>query len=163
MAKKMEQDYLRSIIFGVEDALVSTTGVVVGISAGSSDRSFVILAGIVLVAVEAVSMSAGQYLSEETVHEMTSRKRKDSVFVSALLMFLSYGLAGSLPVLPFFFLDTRNSAILSVLLAFVGLYVLGYLKGKYLGVPSKRSGMKMVIVGGAATLLGVIVGYFLKV
>ena len=51
-------------MFGCEDGLVSTTGALVGIAVGSDDGRVLAMSGLVLVAVEAVSMGAGQLLSE---------------------------------------------------------------------------------------------------
>ena len=70
MILKINPDYLRSIVFGFQDALVSTTGIVVGISAGIDNKQFIILSALVTISVEALSMGAGQYLSEKTVHEL---------------------------------------------------------------------------------------------
>ncbi len=52
----IHEDYLRSVLFGLQDGLVSTTGVVVGISTGVSQKEIVILAAFVAVTVEATSM-----------------------------------------------------------------------------------------------------------
>ena len=61
---------IRELVFGLEDSLVSTLGVVVGIGAGTDDPGVVILSGIVLVVVEALSMSAGSFLSSKSHREM---------------------------------------------------------------------------------------------
>lgn len=157
----LHPDYIRSILFGVEDALVSTTGVVVGVSVGSAQRQIVILASLVTIAVEALSMGAGQYLSERTVHQMKGKRHTDNLLVGAGLMFASYALAGCLPVLPLFFVSYPLSPILSVILAFIGLFTLGFIKGKVTGKPF-RSGMEILIIGGLATFIGIVVGAFLK-
>lgn len=65
---QVHEDYLRSALFGLQDGLVSTTGVVVGISTGIDDKSVILLAAFVAVTVEASSMAAGQYSSEKAVH-----------------------------------------------------------------------------------------------
>ncbi len=69
MKLDLHEDYVRSLMFGLQDGLVSTTGVVVGISSGVSDKSIIILASLVAVTVEATSMAAGQYSSEKAVHQ----------------------------------------------------------------------------------------------
>lgn len=60
----------REITFGLEDSLVSTLGAVTGIAAGTSSNSTVLLAGIVYVAVESLSMIAGSYLSSKAQREI---------------------------------------------------------------------------------------------
>jgi VIT1/CCC1 family predicted Fe2+/Mn2+ transporter len=63
-------EQIRSIIFGLGDSLVSTTGAVTGIAAGSRDQGIVILSGLVVICVESISMSAGEYLSSKSEQEV---------------------------------------------------------------------------------------------
>ena len=53
--KRIDSDYVRSSFFGIEDSLVSTTGLIAGVAVGSQNAKYVILAGLVGIAVEAVS------------------------------------------------------------------------------------------------------------
>lgn len=160
----INMDYARSVIFGFEDALVSTTGVVVGISVGTSQQEMIVLAGLVTIAVEALSMAAGQYLSERTVHEMDiNHTHKDSLYVGAGLMFLAYALGGLIPLLPILLFPFKYATTASVIFAFLGLFTLGYVKGLIVGVPRFRSAFEVLIVGGLATIIGLIVGLVLKI
>jgi predicted membrane protein (TIGR00267 family) len=68
---------MRELVFGLEDSLVSTTGAVAGIAAGTADAKIVILSGVVLVVVEALSMTAGSYLSNKSHREMLEKKIRD--------------------------------------------------------------------------------------
>jgi len=70
---------VREVVFGLEDSLVSTLGTVSGIAVGSGEPYIVILSGVVLVFVEALSMSAGSYLSSKsTVQLYSERARQDT-------------------------------------------------------------------------------------
>ncbi|MBI1908431.1 VIT1/CCC1 transporter family protein [Candidatus Uhrbacteria bacterium] len=70
---------IREIVFGLEDSLVSTVGTVTGVAVGSGDRFVVILSGVVLVVVEAISMAAGSYLSSKSAREVSEeRERQDN-------------------------------------------------------------------------------------
>ncbi|MBT4856633.1 hypothetical protein HON52_00395 [Candidatus Uhrbacteria bacterium] len=68
--------FMREIVFGLEDSLVSTLGAVTGIAVGTGNRYVVILSGLVLIAVEALSMSAGSYLSSKSAREVFDRRLK---------------------------------------------------------------------------------------
>lgn len=68
---------IRELIFGLEDGIVSTGGAVIGIAAGTGDRKVVILSGIVIIIVEALSMAAGTYLSSKSKRQMLERRIKD--------------------------------------------------------------------------------------
>ncbi len=73
---------VREVVFGLEDSLVSTLGTVSGIAVGSGETYIVVLAGVILVFVEAISMSAGSYLSSKSVTELyEERIRQDAVRV----------------------------------------------------------------------------------
>lgn len=160
--KKIQDEYLRSSLFGFEDALVSTTGMVVGISIGTTNLKFILLAAFVTIAVEAVSMGAGEFLSDEAVHELDRKKTRDNTLISAFAMFLSYIIGGLIPVIPIIFLSHIQGIIGSIVLAFVGLFVLGFVKGQIVKVNKVRSAMEMLIIGGVACAIGIIVGFILK-
>ncbi len=73
---------VREVVFGLEDSLVSTLGAVSGVAVGSGEPYIVILTGVVLVCVEAVSMAAGSYLSSKTTVQMyEERARQDATRV----------------------------------------------------------------------------------
>lgn len=85
MAIEIHPDYLhhsqprqaasiREIVFGLEDGMVSTLGAITGIAAGTGDHFLVILSGLVIVAVESISMAAGSYLSSKSEKEIDERK-----------------------------------------------------------------------------------------
>lgn len=160
----LNEDYLRSALFGIQDGLVSTTGVVIGISAGVDDRQVVLLAGLVAVSVEASSMAAGQYSSEKAVHQLdTSGRHTDSLLIGALLMFAGYFIAGLIPIAPLLFASQAQARPLSLALAFAALLVVGLVKGRLVQVPPLRSGIELALIGVAATLVGITAGLLLRV
>jgi len=164
MLKEIHEDYLRSIIFGFQDALVSTTGVIAGVAAGTSVKEIVILAGIVTITVEALSMGAGQYMSEKAVHQLDKTgKHTDNLYMVGGLMFTSYFLGGLVPLVPIFLFSLPLSSFISVGAALIGLFVLGYLKAKIVKENPLKSALEILVLGGIATAVGLIVGKLLKV
>lgn len=162
--KNINREYLRSVIFGVEDSLVSTTGLIAGLSIGAENKKVVLLGGIVAIAVESISMGAGEYLSDSAIKELDKLKRHwENPLTSGLLMFISYLSAGMVPLVPIIFLSYPASLWSSIILALSGLFMLGFLKGRVLKTSSLRGGLKILIVGGLATLLGVLVGSLFKI
>lgn len=161
---KINKEYLRSVVFGVEDSLVSTTGLIAGLSIGAENKKIVLLGGLVAITVEAISMGAGEYLSDDAVEELDKLKRhRESPLTSGFLMFISYLSAGFLPLAPIIFLAYPGSLWYSVAFALSGLFMLGYVKGRLLHTNPYRGGIKILVVGGLATLLGVIVGQVFKI
>lgn len=164
--KNIHEDYLRSIIFGFQDALVSTSGVIAGVSAGTNDKHLVILASLVTITVESLSMGVGQYMSEKSVHQMDkSGKHTDNLYLGASFMGLSYLLGGSIPVLPILILELPTSSTIgiSIISALIGLFVLGYIKAKLVKVNPLKSALEIFVLGGLATAIGLIVGKLLRV
>ncbi|OGH47892.1 MAG: hypothetical protein A3A51_00105 [Candidatus Levybacteria bacterium RIFCSPLOWO2_01_FULL_39_10] len=160
----IHEDYLRSIIFGFQDSLVSTTGVIVGVAAGSNSKELVILAGIVAITVESLSMGAGQFMSEKTVHQMDKTGRHtDNLYIGGTLMALSYFLGGLVPLTPIILFNLPYSATLSIVFSLLGLFVLGYLKAHIVKVDPIKSAIEILILGGAATLIGLIVGNLFRI
>ena len=160
----LHEDYLRSGFFGIQDGLVSTTGVVVGISTGIEDKAIIILASLVAVSVEASSMAAGQYSSEKAVHQMDKTgKHTDSLILGAIIMFFGYFLGGMVPIIPTILIDQPQARIIAVIAALIGLFILGYLKGHLVKVKPLRSAIELLIIGAIATGVGLLVGHFFRV
>lgn len=156
--KKVSKEYLQSAIFGFNDALVSTTGVIVGVSTGTNDKSVVILAGVVTIMVEALSMGAGQYNSSKSARQLEKSEATKVPLISGGIMFVSYFLAGLIPLLPVLLFPIEYSRNIAIVAALIGLFVLGYLKGKIVKVSPMRSAIEILIIGGLATLVGIVVG-----
>lgn len=159
---RISGDYLRSAFFGIEDSLVSTTGLIAGIGAGTQDPKFIVLAGIVGISVEAVSMAAGEFLSEQTTNELKKGKAQDRPILGGVIMLFAYFVAGLLPIAPIILLPRSISVIVSVILALLGLFILGLGKGKITGRSPLRSGLEVLVVGGVACAIGIAVGVYMK-
>lgn len=71
---KLNNSVLREIVFGMEDGMVSTMGAVTGIAAASQSYFVVVLSGLVIIAVESISMAVGSYLSSKSEKEIDERK-----------------------------------------------------------------------------------------
>lgn len=152
--------YTRSFIFGVEDSLVSTTGLLAGIATAGVPTETIFLAGVVLIFVEAFSMAAGSFLSERSAEEYVSKDGLSMNYFIAggAIMFFSYFISGFVPLAPYLLLPTHTALPLSVLLGLSALFILGTASAKLFGVKMVRSGLRMLFIGGVATFLGVFVG-----
>ena len=160
----LHEDYFRSLMFGLQDGIVSTTGVVVGISAGISDKAIIVLAALVAVTVEASSMAAGQYSSEKSVHQLDKNgKHTDKLYIGALIMFFSYLVGGSFSIIPILVFDQPAAKTIAIISAFSGLFVIGYIKGHFVEHKPLRSAIELFIIGSIATTIGVVVGYLFRV
>lgn len=161
--KNIHEDYLRSLMFGLQDGIVSTTGVVVGISFGIEDKAVIVLAALVAVMVEATSMAAGQYSSEKAVHQMDkSGKHTDSLVAGAAIMFFAYLIGGAFSIIPTLIFNQPLGRYMAIASAFIGLLVIGYLKGKIVDHQPLRSAIELFAIGGIASAIGIIVGILMR-
>lgn len=152
--------YFRNFIFGVEDSLVSTVGLLSGIAIADVERSTIILSGVVLIFVEAISMAAGSFLSETSAQSYAAQSEQPlrSSITSGMIMFFSYFLAGFIPLAPYFFLTTPVAFPLSIAASLAALFVLGVVGAKLSRTNIVPNALRMLIGGGLAIAVGVIVG-----
>ncbi len=68
---------IREFIFGIQDALISTVGLLAGIQKASPDSKAVIIAGIAAAFTGALSMGTGSYLSSKAQKEIFEKELKD--------------------------------------------------------------------------------------
>lgn len=64
---------IREVVFGAEDGMVSTLGSITGIAVATNNHSTIIIAGLVIVSVESISMGVGAFLSTKSEREIDER------------------------------------------------------------------------------------------
>jgi predicted membrane protein (TIGR00267 family) len=84
--------------------------------------------------------------------------RPKRALTSALTIGGAYILGGSIPLAPYIFLPSAQTALLvSVVVTLVALFVFGAFKGHFTGTPPLRSGLQTLVIGGlvAAAAFGI--------
>lgn len=156
--------YLRNFIFGVEDSLVSTVGLLSGVAIAGVARETILLTGVVLIFVEAFSMAAGSFLSETFAEEFTTHRSAvgpRSLFAGSI-MFASYFVAGFIPLFPYVFVAGNSAFPLSIASSVAALFALGLASGALSKISILKSALRMAVVGSIAIAVGVTVGSFLS-
>ena len=163
-SKNLFAMYARNFIFGAEDSLVSTVGLLSGIAAADVPRATIALTGIILIFVEAFSMAAGSFLSEYSAEEYIKRTGVSVKYslVAGAIMFFTYFFIGFIPLLPYTIFDTNTAMIVSIVLALISLCVLGLTSAKIFKTNLWRSSLRMFLIGGLAVGVGVMVGRLVK-
>lgn len=157
MLKRLHPEYFKNLIFGIEDSVVSTVGVLFGLATAAMDKSTIFTTGLIVISVEAISMGIGSYLSEESTQEMDGQAHKDKPAIEGIIMFCSYYFAGFIPLMPYVFFDIVSAKYISVALALFALFLVGFIPNK-----KAKSGLKMAVLAGFAILIGFMVGKFLR-
>jgi len=161
--KRISPDYIHSGFFGVEDSLVSTTGALAGIAISATSKSAIIATALVIIAVESTSMAASEFISEETEEDIEKEKVPASPLISGLIIFVGYIVAGMIPLFPYLVLPHLQAIPVSIVSALIGLFFLGIYKGKVSHKSPTRSAIEVLVIGGIAATIGLVVGIIFKV
>jgi VIT1/CCC1 family predicted Fe2+/Mn2+ transporter len=161
----MTEIYVRNTIFGLSDSLVSTVGLLAGIDVSGTTRAVIILTGVVYAFVEAFSMAVGSFLSEQSTEEYATKSETFDrrPYTGAAIMFVSFVLASFIPIAPYFFLGPSAALWLSIGLSIAALFIVGLVMAKLSKINLLKHGLKMVLLGGSAIIIGVIVGKMVRV
>ena len=73
-------------------------------------------------------------------------------------MFFSYFLAGFIPLSPYLLFEVDQALVISIVASIISLFVLGVVSAKIFKIDKLKQALRMLIIGGGAVLIGVIVG-----
>ncbi len=139
---------------------MSTVGLLSGIALTGISIKAILLTGTVLIFVEAFSMAAGSFLSEHSAEEYSEQKEMPLglSLASGSIMFFSYFLSGFIPLFPYIIFSVTSAFWISILLSLVVLFGLGIFGARISRTGSIRGGFRMLLIGGMAIVIGVLVG-----
>ena len=111
-------------------------------------------------------MAAGNYLGAKSEIEYEETKGKDvdhegSPFKHGLITFISFNLAGLIPLIPFL-MKVGSPFVLSTIFVGLTLFLIGFLRTIYTKQNLIKSGAEMFTIGGLAAFVAFIVGYLVK-
>ena len=156
--------YIKDIIYGANDGIVTTFAVVAGsVGAGLSTKVILIL-GFASLLADGFSMGAGNYLgsrSEREVIQADGAVYRKSVITPAFLTFFSFIIAGSITLLPFVF-GNGDSFFLAIMTTGATLFIVGSSLGAMvLHRHWALWGFEMLLIGGTASTIAYGIGYLI--
>jgi VIT1/CCC1 family predicted Fe2+/Mn2+ transporter len=161
---------VRAGVFGIQDGIVSTFGLVMGVAGAQVSPETVLIAGIAGAFSGAVSMGAGEYVSVKVQRELIERRGNGeaggenvSPHRAAAANSGLFVLGAAFPLLPFILLVGLPAVVVSSILSITALFLTGALLTRLTGRSPVASGMRMLIIGGGAGVLGYLVGSLLGV
>jgi VIT1/CCC1 family predicted Fe2+/Mn2+ transporter len=157
--------YIRDIIFGANDGIVTTFAVIAGaMGAGLSDK-VVIIMGVANLLADGFAVGVGNYLgslSEREVAEESGRRVTKTTLVPPALAFTSFVLAGSLPLMPYL-LGVVDSFISAIITTGIALFVVGAFLGHLV---LRRHwlvlGLQMLLLGSTASVIAYGIGHLVE-
>lgn len=152
--------YLRNFVFGVEDSLVSTVGLLSGVAIAGMAREDIFVTGLILIFVEAISMAAGSFLSESSAEEYETRREAPTArsYLSSAIMFVSYFISGFIPLAPYLVFEGAAAFFLSIGVSLAALVVLGAVSARFSRTRVVPIAARMALIGGLAIGAGLLVG-----
>jgi VIT1/CCC1 family predicted Fe2+/Mn2+ transporter len=162
---------IRAGVFGVQDGIVSTFGLTMGVAGsvagGQIGPEAILVAGVAGLVSGALSMGAGEYVSVRTQREVlaTHGARADGDNVNPMKAALAnsglFVLGGLVPLLPFILMAGFAAIVASSVVSILALFTAGALLTRLTQQSPWRSGLRMLLIGGGAGILGYGVGTLL--
>jgi len=155
---------IRAGVFGVQDGIVSTFGLIMGVAGAQISAEAVVIAGIAGVVSGALSMGAGEYVSVRTQRELLEAGEEVADYENVdpfRAAFANAGLfiaGGLVPLTPFLLTAGRTAVIASTLVSALVLYATGAVLTRLTRRSPWRSGLRMLVIGGGSGLLAFLVG-----
>ena len=156
---------LRDAVFSANDGIITTFAVVAGSTGASLSSKVIIVLGFANLLADGISMGSGNYLGIKS--EMEYQKVKDktfklehSPFRHGVVTFISFVLAGFLPLTPYVF-GLKTTFSLSVVTVALSLFLVGSVRSFFTKKSWFIGGTEMLLVGGIAALVAYFVGFFL--
>lgn len=156
--------YFRNFVFGVEDSLVSTVGLLSGIAIAGMDSKSILITGVTLIFVEAFSMAVGSFTSEYSAEDYIKHAEVSmrGPFLDGVVMFFSYFFSGFIPLFSYLIWPVGIALWFSIIFSLSALFLLGVIGAKISKLNIFRHGLRMLLIGGIAILVGVAAGQIIQ-
>ena len=160
------QHYIRDVVYGANDGVITTFAVVAGVTGGTLAPVTVLVLGVANLLADGLSMGVGNYLgirSDERVREAQRLPEQEAFPIRhGLATFLAFVAAGAVPLLPYVLSGlTTNLFATSTVLSLVVLFTVGAARARVGTGSWWANGVEMlglgVIVGGVAYYAGAVV------
>jgi VIT1/CCC1 family predicted Fe2+/Mn2+ transporter len=151
-ALQIARHYVREIIYGANDGIITTFAVVAGVSGGGLSIGVVLIIGAANLLADGLSMAVGNYLAirtHESVLEAQEMPEEEAFpFRHAVATFLAFALAGAVPLVPYMISDLHiDRFALSIVLTLAALFAVGASRASVANVRWWRAGVEMLALG----------------
>lgn len=167
--KKFDPQWLKALVYGANDGIVTTFAVVAGVTGASLSPRIVIILGIANLIADGFSMGIGDYLGELSEQRMLEKNGKRfasrGLWKTGIITFVAFVVAGSLPLLPYagaaWGMDFPVSMQFTVSAIATGaaMFIVGSLRTVLLGGRWWVNGLEMLGIGAIAAGVAYGLGY----
>ena len=155
------QHYVRDVVYGANDGVITTFAVVAGVTGGTLAPATVLVLGVANLLADGLSMGVGNYLgirSDERVREAQQLPEQEAFPVRhGLATFLAFVAAGAVPLVPYVFPGVAtNLFVASTGLSLAVLFLIGAARAKVGAGSWWANGLEMLFLG---VIVGVVAYY----
>ena len=144
--------YIRELVYGASDGLITTFAVVAGVAGGGLSASVVLICGVANLLADGLSMAVGNYLSirsyESVLEAQGLPEEEASPARHGLATFLAFVAAGAVPLVPYMLgAPPSDRFAWSVALTFALMFLVGALRSAIGTVRWWKGGAEMLALG----------------
>ena len=144
--------YVRELVYGANDGIITTFAVVAGVSGGGLPLRVVLIIGAANLLADGLSMGVGNYLAiraHESVLRTQQRPEEESSPIRhGLATFLAFGIAGALPLVPYMIPAVQaDRFMLSIVFTLAALFAVGASRALIATVRWWHAGLEMLVLG----------------
>lgn len=156
-ARALARHYIRDLVYGANDGLITTFAVVSGVEGGALSHLAVLVIGAANLAADGVSMGAGNLLAiraDERAREADGLPELEAYpWKHGLATLVAFIVAGALPLLPFVLPIAPGSRFAwSSASTFAALFALGGVRGLVTREPWWRAGLETLGLGAVVAI-----------
>jgi VIT1/CCC1 family predicted Fe2+/Mn2+ transporter len=144
--------YIRDLIYGANDGIITTFAVVAGVTGGALSPSTVLIVGIANLFADGLSMGVGNYLSirsNESAREAQNLPEEEaSPARHGLATLVAFVVAGAVPLLPYAVgLPSGTRFMVAIALTFAALFAVGSSRALVTVDRWWLAGLEMLVLG----------------
>ena len=164
-AREVAQHYLRDLVYGANDGIITTFAVVAGVAGGALSGRAVLIIGFANLVADGLSMGVGNYLgirAQESALMARGLPEEEALPVRhGIATFAAFVVAGAVPLMPYV-VTASHGLLLSTLFTLLALFTVGSLRSLVTVDRWWAAGLEMlglgVIVAAAAYGVGALAG-----
>jgi VIT1/CCC1 family predicted Fe2+/Mn2+ transporter len=160
--------HIGDLVFGANDGVITTFAVVSGVTGAALSPRVIVILGLANLLADGIAMGAGNYLGMRSEQEyqksLTGIVREGRIHAAGhgAAIFVAFVVAGSVPLLPFFFMAEANVFALSCTATAATLFTVGSLRTLVTHARWFVSGLEMLLIGSLAAAAAYAVGHVLQ-
>jgi VIT1/CCC1 family predicted Fe2+/Mn2+ transporter len=157
--------YLRDLVYGANDGIITTFAVVSGVAGASLPARTVLILGAANLLADGVSMGASNFLairSDEAVRRARDEPPAEPFPLRhGTATMVAFVLAGAVPLVPYLAVEPGRRFAVAVAATLATLFIVGALRSSVTTLRWWRAGAEMLAVGAAAAAVSYGVGWLI--